>query len=358
MTITHIPDNLGAVPGRFAPTRVPLLHPRPALVPIIDANALLMMGCRMVREGLGSDLVTELAGTGRSDPYIAAHISAEIRRHLVKVARDSRVPPGEVARVLDQRILPSARVVDLEIRDHLTPGARQILRVEPELPKANQGDPDDVPTMALAEFLAPAIISHDSVFARFGFASAAAQWVPLAQDLLHMAGIEANTTDAAFLTELALRLLVGSVGAAVSQIVRHPWIALPALAAALWLCHRRGYLRGEFWREKASRIWELARPLVEKASDSLLEHDRIRSALVAVAAPPEPVAEQVAARRLVRCGDTMTPADLRDSLKLRGTQIPATHLERAMRGHRAFTREPGNRYTVGRPARLLELEGS
>jgi PIN domain len=359
MALAHIPGAAEPVPVRFSPTPHPLLHPKPMLVPIIDANALLVMGCDMVKRGYEIDLVTRLAATGRGNPYIAAHIPGEIRRHLRRLAQYNNVPPSEVARLLDQVILPSAHVVDLEIRDHLGPGAERILHVDRDLPKDNRGDPDDVPTMALAEFLAPAvIITQDSVFTRFGFAGAAAEWIPLAKDLLRMVGIEASLTDAAYLTEFALRLLAVTTRELARQALRHPWLASAALAAALWFCHRRGYLRGERWRENAAHIWQLAQPMMEKAAAALVDQTRIRDALIIVDAPPYPIPEQIAARHLARCGQSLTPSELRDALKLRGVHIPAARLEREMRAHCGFSREPGNHYTLGRPARLLTIGGN
>lgn len=117
-----------------------------------------------------------------------------------------------------------------------------------------------------------------------------------------MVGIEANLTDAAYLTELALRLLASTARELVRQAVRHPWLTTAVLAAALCICHRRGYLRGGRWREGAFRIWELAQPVLEKSSAALVDQHRIRYALVIVEAPPYPVPEQLAARHLARCG--------------------------------------------------------
>ncbi|MFF8996234.1 hypothetical protein ACF09H_41205 [Streptomyces sp. NPDC014983] len=133
----------------------PMMHPEPVLVPVVDTNALLVMGCDMVLKGKQEDLLSGLAGTGRATPYIAAHVPAEIDRHLPRLARRYQVPESEVRRLLDEVVLPSARLVELEIRDHLAPGAKQIMHVDRDLPKQWWGDPDDVPTMALAEFLAP-----------------------------------------------------------------------------------------------------------------------------------------------------------------------------------------------------------
>ncbi|MEV7739691.1 hypothetical protein AB0O75_48055 [Streptomyces sp. NPDC088921] len=54
-----------------------------------------------------------------------------------------------------RQILPALRVVDLKIRDHLSPRRRHILHVDPDMPRKYRGDPDDAPTMALAELLGP-----------------------------------------------------------------------------------------------------------------------------------------------------------------------------------------------------------
>ena len=102
--------------------------------------------------------MTALAGTGRATPYIAAHVPGEIDKHLPRLPADYQVAERDVRRLLGAQILSALRVVDLEIRDHLSPQTRRILHVDPEMPKKYQGDPDDAPTMALAEFLGPCVI--------------------------------------------------------------------------------------------------------------------------------------------------------------------------------------------------------
>ncbi|MET9039657.1 PIN domain-containing protein [Streptomyces mirabilis] len=329
----------------------PMMHPEPVLVPVVDTNALLVMGCDMVVNGKQEDLLSGLAGTGRATPYIAAHVPAEIDRHLPRLARRYQVPESEVRRLLDEVVLPSARLVELEIRDHLAPGAKQIMHVDRDLPKQWWGDPDDVPTMALAEFLAPAvIITQDSVFARFGFATT--EWIRIAKDLLRMAGFEADFVDAAVVTEFALRLAATFASELIAAVRRHPVLATAIVAAAVWICQRLGYLRSETWARYAARVWELAQPLVKKAGTAALEQTRIRNALIVVEPPSGPVLEQIAARYLARCSDSLTPAELRDALAVHGHKIPATHLKRAMNTHCGFVREPGDHYTVGHPGSL------
>ena len=91
------------------------------LVTVLDTNALLIEACALAKSGDRQDKVTALATTRRATPYIAAHVPDEIDEHLAKVAADLQVPERQARRVLDQEILPHLRVVDLEIRDHLSP---------------------------------------------------------------------------------------------------------------------------------------------------------------------------------------------------------------------------------------------
>ncbi|MFE5511659.1 hypothetical protein ACFQ9J_13700 [Streptomyces sp. NPDC056529] len=56
------------------------------------------------------------------------------------------------------------------------------------VPRKYQGDPDDAPTMALAEFLVSCgIVAQDSVFSRFEVA--VINWIPVVQNVLRMAGL-------------------------------------------------------------------------------------------------------------------------------------------------------------------------
>ncbi|MEU8924225.1 hypothetical protein AB0D10_25325 [Kitasatospora sp. NPDC048545] len=182
-------------------------------MPIFDANALLVMGCDWLKRDREQDLVTGMALTGRGTPHLAGHIPEELERHVGRLAGENEVPEAQVRRVLDDVILPSARLVDLEIRDLLSPGARGIRQVDPALPRRLRGDPDDAPTMALAEFLAPSvIISQDSVFYRFGFATAAAEWIPIAKP----------SSRCASWSEPGKRLLAGWLGTRGGRQPRSP----------------------------------------------------------------------------------------------------------------------------------------
>lgn len=284
--------------------------------------------------------------TGRANPYIATHVPSELAEHLPKLAAHHKVPVDEVRVLLVNRILPVVRQVELEIRDHLAPQTRHVLH---GTALGHPGDPDDAPTMALAEFLAPCVIvAKDNVFARFGFA--VIDWIPVTQDLLRMAGMEATAADALVAIDIGLNILGAGVSALASLASRHPVLSTVVVTGVLWFCHKRGYLRGADWRDRATRMLEAAEPYVERTGAAIEEHARLRDSLLVVDPPPYPTTEQLAARYLARCGQALTPGELRDALAGRGHQVSAAALKRAMLAHGAFVRAPGDVWTVGRPA--------
>lgn len=157
--------------------------------------------------------------------------------------------------LLDQQILPAVRLVDLEIRDHLSPQTRHILRVDPAMPPKFRGDPDGAPTMALAEFLGPCvIITEDSVFSHFGFA--VIEWIPVAQRLLRLAGLEASAANALVFIDMALRLFGAGAHRLVVLAARNPLPTAAAAGGLLWWCYHRGYLAAT---AGGSALWGLGR---------------------------------------------------------------------------------------------------
>ncbi|MBB4928765.1 hypothetical protein [Kitasatospora kifunensis] len=100
-------------------------------------------------------------------------------------------------------------IVDLAVRDHLSPASRMLLRDDPSLPAVVRGGADDAPTAALAEFLAPTVIlTKDSVFTCLGLAVPVDQWVGMAHGLLRASGFEANLANSVFVAEIAAWLAV------------------------------------------------------------------------------------------------------------------------------------------------------
>ncbi|MBC3844625.1 hypothetical protein GXW82_43955 [Streptacidiphilus sp. 4-A2] len=136
---------------RIQPALRPLAVPIPALVAVADSCALVVEACYTLKHGKQQDLISALAVTGRANTFIAGHVPGELVEHLPRLAAHYQVPVDQALRLLAGGILPATRAVDLEIRDHLAPRTRHLLRDDPELAKRHRGDPDDAPTMALAE---------------------------------------------------------------------------------------------------------------------------------------------------------------------------------------------------------------
>ncbi|MFJ2736080.1 hypothetical protein [Streptomyces sp. NPDC087317] len=344
-------DRADAAPPLLIPSGAafnPMVLDRRMLLPVLDTNALLVEACALAKSGDRQDRVTALAVTGRATPYIAAHVPGEVDEHLAKVAADFEVSEHQARRVLDQQILPALRVVDLEIRDHLAPQTRHILRVDPTMPRKYRGDPDDAPTMALAEFLGPCVIvSTDSVFSRFGFA--VMDWIPVAESVLRLAGLEATAANALVLIDIAFQLFGVGVHRLMVLAARNPLVATAAVGGLLWWCHRHGYLTRDNWRRRLSQVGGVAKPLLELTQAGMTEHQALSNSLLVVKPPAYPTSEQLAARYLARCGSALTPGELRDALARRGHIISAAQLKRAMLAHSAFVRVPGDLWTVGRP---------
>lgn len=241
-------------------------------------------------------------------------------------------------------------MVDLEIRDHLSPRTRHILHVDPEMPRNYRGDPDDAPTMALAEFLGPCVIvTQDSVFHHFGFA--VIDWVPVVQSVMRVAGLEATAANALVVMDWALRLSGAGVHRLIVLAGRNPLLATAAVTGLLWWCYRNGLLTRESWRRRLARAGEATVPLLELADATMTEYRELSDSLMVVEPPSYPTREQVAARHLARCGRPLTPGELRDALARHGHITSAAQLNRDMLAHRAFVRAPGDLWTVGRQVR-------
>jgi hypothetical protein len=335
-------------PVLTGPAINPMVLNRRMLLPILDANALLVEACGLAKHHPGK--ITGLAGTGRSNPYVAAHVPDEVDEHLAELAADFGVPKREARRALDECVWPAVRVVDLEIRDHLSPETQRIVRVDLEMPRKYRGDPDDAPTMALAQFLGPSVIvSQDKVFDRFGFA--VDEWILVAQGILRMAGLEATAADAMVLINLVLELSGMGVHRLGVMAARNPLVATVAVGGLLWWCHRHSHLTRASWRRRLTLLEEAAEPLVEMINAAVGEHRTLSDSLVVVEPPAAPTSEQVAARYLARCGRSLTPGELRDALARHGHVVSAAQLKRDMSNHRAFVRAPGDVWTIGRPVR-------
>lgn len=335
---------------REAPTPWPMAAPWPALVAITDTNALLLRTCNEVRFGPGRNDFRRLSSTGRSNTFVAAHVPGELVKYLPAVAAQVGVELDGAEASLRDEVMSAIPVVDLPIRDFLHPRIRPMLSDDPALPLRLRGDPDDLGTAALAEFLAPAIIlSADSVFERFGISGTAAiNYVETARLLTRMAGFEANLADAVALVNGAVRA-IGFLGTqAIQGLRQHPYIGLAIGGVMLCVAYRFGYFKRDRIQDGLRELGKFSGEILDATAHALNERETGRQALRAVEPYGPATVEQAAARYLARCSSPLTPRDLRDRLALTGERIPATALKQAMREHPAFLRATGDVYGVGK----------
>jgi hypothetical protein len=344
----------GAFGDRDVPTLRPMAGPWRGVVAIADTNALASRACHAVREGHSAErLFAALAATGRSPVYASPHVLVELHQRLPAIAEKTKVDFAAARAMLWGPVIDAIRIVELEIGDHLAPGIRPLMRADPTAPRRQRGDPDDLGTAALAEFLAPAVIlSADDVFHRFGLANTTADtWLDRAYRLLDAARVEARVGDVEALADIAVELVLCGIRGAIHGAQRAPLVAVAVIAVTGIIASRTGNLRLARWRERARAVAEWSQPLIEELATALERHAQARGQLLLVEASSTPTTTQLAARHLARCGGELTPAELRDALARRGHRIPATRLKAAMLAHRAFVRLPGDRFLIGRPVR-------
>ena len=338
-------------------TTHPMALPAPALVGITDTNALASRACNAARNSVAENLFTGLAVTGRSNTYVSAHVPGELARHLADVAKGH---PGldlrEAERVLWGDIMPLVPVVDLAVGDYLHPRIQAVRRADPDLPMRLRGDPDDLGTAALAEFLAPAvIISADSVFTRFGLANSVADtWLPLAHRLLQAAGYEATLTEAAYALELAARLVAVPISTVAGAARRHPLAALGIGAVIALVAYQAGYLRRDRLRAAGQEIRKVAATGIEAFGNATDAYGKARHALRVIEPYGTPTVEELAARHLARVRRPLPLDDLAAALEAAGHAVTSAELRDATSRHPAF-RTRGTQPAligIGRIARL------
>jgi hypothetical protein len=348
------------LPVKYPPwigTTHPMALPAPALVGVTDTNALASRACNAARNSVAESLFTGLAVTGRSNTYVSAHVPGELARHLADVAEGH---PGldlrEAQRVLWGDIMPLVPVVDLAVGDYLHPRIQAVRRADPALPMRLRGDPDDLGTAALAEFLAPAvIISADSVFTRFGLANSVANtWLPLAHRLLQAAGYEATLTEAAYALELAARLVAVPISTVAGAARRHPLAALGIGAVIALVAYQAGWLRGDRLRAAGQEIRRVASTGIEAFGNATDAYGKARRALRVIEPYGTPTVEELAARHLARVRRTLPLDDLAAALEAAGHGVTQAELRDAISRHPAFRitgSQPGL-ISIGRIARL------
>jgi hypothetical protein len=340
-------EGLGFLVRTAAPVNA-LLAPWPIPVVVVDTNVLLRSACYVAARGI-PPLLARLALTGRAPLFIAPHVLDEFGERLPRVAGQQRVSPNDARQALADHLLPHLRVVEMTVSDHLRPEIAAIRR--------RDGDPDDLPTASLAALLSPSVIvSADGVFARLGLA-AVGDWIPIAWNVLQVAGYEASFADAVLCTDLLGRLLGAAGRQAWHLVTSHPRLALAA-AVSMMTLGAAGRLPARPSLEGVQRLGRSSVPLIERLAAAASRHQRSRSELLLVEDPPwrEPTLTELCARHLARCPEPQTATELRDALnssRLLGPRpISAAACRRAMTHHPAFVRAQRDRFWVGTTAPL------
>ena len=339
----------------------PMAFPAPALVGIADTNALAARACNAASRSLAEELFTGLAATGRSNTFVSAHVPGELDDHLAEVAAHY---PGlllaDAERVLWRQVMPGVPVIDLAVGDYLHPRVRALMGTDLALPRCMRGDPDDIGTAALAEFLAPAvIISADSVFTRFGLANTVATtWLPAAHMLLEAAGFEATLTETAHLLEFAVRVGAGVLSGAASVARRYPLPAAGLLIGAAYIAWRSGCFSGERRRAVGFQLRQAASESLDRIDSAFSAYGQARGALLVVEPYGAPTVEQLAARYLARIGRPLMLLELTAALTSEGYPVTSAELEKATSRHPAFWGSASSWTGIGRRAPSLRRTSS
>jgi len=342
------------------PARYPTLPQRRTLASITDTCSLASSAGHVARDSTAS-IIAALASRGRTPVFISENVEAELPKAIREVARNMGLPVADVDRVMREQILARIRVVPLNVGDYLHPRLAGIRSCDKSLRKSMWGDPDDLGTAALAEFLTPAVlISKDSVFNRFGLALPAAQWVEEAQRLLAAAGYEAELQGAAGAAELLARGTFAGLEALRQAAKRHPktaFVILGALLLAIWYGNRRGVVTTEKVRKVGQATVKAAKPVIDRIAVAATGWSEAVNAITVVERNAPITLEERCACRLALYGTAMTPSELRDLLTTEEKPVSAAAIRRALQAHPAFFRQPGDKYTLGRPASLPAVKG-
>lgn len=143
-----VADDAGAFPGPFLPFVFPL---------VVDANVIRDELVRMARTGTRT-IMANAASYGVLRLYCARHVVSEIAWHRDEWAHDAGLDPQLVGTVWRDTHMRLLRWVEMPPDTLYTPTEFERLRV---LATPGSGDPDDLPTAALALLLGAPLLSKD-----------------------------------------------------------------------------------------------------------------------------------------------------------------------------------------------------
>lgn len=314
---------------------------------VADANAL-ASACVAAARGKRVNILTIIASR-RGCVVVAGHVPGEILPAIGEIARDQELA-DRAAQVWYDQLAPCVRVVDLPIGEMLRP---EIAVVRHGV-GAVKADVDDLPSAALAAFLAPTVIwSADRIFTDTGLAARAHD---TADALATLMAAESATATTAMMTFVGSRL-IGAAGLAVTRTAaRNPRVALAAvmggaaLAAigganrrALALARGEGLLRG---------VGGLAKLLMLAFCDLQTYREHATADLRPYDAPTwrARTACETAARILALSITPLTVAEIMDKINYNdapGWPQTVSGLNDLLEAHPAFTGVPGAHWQLG-----------
>lgn len=180
-----------------------------------------------------------------------------------------------------------------------------------------------------------------------------------AQRLLTAAGCESELQAASTAAELVARGTFAGLEAVGQAAWRHPKAAIGivcAVGAAAWYANRRGWLTAERFRLAGEATVKAAKPVIERIALASEGWSEAVNGLTVVERDGRLALAERCARHLAITEVAMTPGELRDVLTTAGDTLTAAAIRRELQSHPAFTRLPGDKYELGRPACLPALE--
>lgn len=227
-------------------------------LPIVLDTSILVNECVRAARGSGGSLLLGSRREGQTHLYATERVRREVERHLARRAMQARVDPSVAERVWITQFLPAIRFVDVEAARSPLGSAAKTLAAR---------HPSDLPTVILAELIAPCLIfARDKDLIEIG--ATRQGW----ETVVH------NAAQAAELQYLlsggtATVMLTGTLGFEAGATLWRLSKASPVLAllvgiAVGWVGH--SYLTSERGRQHLGE----ARKFAGEASSRLLEAAR------------------------------------------------------------------------------------
>jgi hypothetical protein len=125
---------------------------------------------------------------------------------------------------------------------------------------------------------------------------------------------------------------------------------------AAWYANRRGWLTTEKVRLAGEATVKAAKPVIERIALASEGWSEAVNGLTVVERDGRLTLAERCARHLAITRAAMTPSELRDILTSDRDPLTAAAIRRELQSHPGFTRLPGDKYELGRPACLPALD--